>query len=167
MQKKKVHFCWNNHSDTIKIQRKKTAVWQMKVIRVCEMFPKPLRVIPHIASQKKLRKGPALCLICVCVCVSVTPLYLSAHTHSLLPWDKRGHTVNHCWCDDRQHTEGTMHKAANCRGWYTLAPLSLFFSHTHTHTHTGKSQAHAAFSLQHMQKSCNPSVHVSVFWPKV
>ena len=72
--------------------------------------------------------------VCLCVCVTVKPLYLPAHTHThthtLLPWDKRGHTVNHCWCDDRQQTEGTMHKAAICRGWYKLAPLS----HTQTHT---------------------------------
>lgn len=60
----------------------------MKVIRVCEMFPKPLRVIPNIASQKNLRKGPALFLmhmcvsVCVCVCVCVSHASLSVCTYA-------------------------------------------------------------------------------------
>lgn len=80
------------------------------------------------------------CVSFVCVFESVTAFYQSAHTHSLLPWDKRGQTVNHCWCDDGQQTGGTVHKAAFCRGWHRLAPVS--------HTQREKSKAHVAF-LQH------------------
>lgn len=91
---------------------------------------------------EKCQKDPHLYLF-LCVYVSVVPLYLYAHTHSTLPWDKRGYTVNHCWCDDGQQTEGTMHKATICRGWDRLAPLSL--SNTH------RKKAHTAFFKSHTE----------------
>ncbi|MEQ2240624.1 hypothetical protein ILYODFUR_016951 [Ilyodon furcidens] len=49
---------------------------------------------------------------------------VQTQTHILLPRDKKAQTVNHCWWDDRQQAESTMHKAMIFRGWYRLVPLS-------------------------------------------
>lgn len=123
-----------------------------KVVRVCEMFPKPLRVVSHVG------KRPHVVVFLLCVCMQVSNAsYLSAHTHGLLPGDKRGHTVNHCWCDDGQQTEGTMHQAAICRGWCRPAPLAF---NTQAHTEKGKKKnARTLLDFDSKQKSCDSYLH--------